>query len=471
MRVRLTALLAALAVAMASGLVLDPSVAGPTLPRHAVARLLTHTSVDYAGYESVRAPCRTCLTKPSYTASNWASPSPYQLGEDSQGLLVVASLVKPDVVRVTRIDPTTGTTVSSGRIAFTLARFTLVTAYLAPSGDLYALLARNGANKSQSASFVVGRVEKFGPDLTLAGIARITSEAADSHGVFRFAPLGAPSMLVRDGTLVLHTSRTIYADSNGIHHEANFTIGIDTTSMSVLPSSAGYPWVSHSFNELVDVAQGSLLLVDHGDAYPRAVSLSVEPDYFPSATVGTSRDSEALTIKGSLGDNFTGVTTNSLQTGAGRALIAGISVPDTHAIDGVTGVSSGYSPNVYVTSTDISSGDTRFHWITDFNPIASPRRWVGQPAIVQLRPRQFAILFSIVRPKSRVMKYVLVDARGRQLAHRLWKSSDFAALSAPELIGHRIFWVGFHAKRTATTGSHLLYALDVSDPFHPAFVR
>ncbi len=177
--------------------------------------------------------------------------------------------------------------------------------------------------------------------------------------------------------------------------------------------------------------------------------------------MGASREFEPLKIWGADGDNFTGATVNSVQTGAGRVLLAGISVAaGTPTARSHRGISSHYSPNVYVTSSDLKTGGNRFHWLTRFNPTSAPRTWVGQPAIVKLSSRRFAVLYSVATPTSRVMRYSLVNARGRVLAHERWKGFGFDALSSPELIGSRLFWVGFHARRGATRGKHLLYAMD-----------
>lgn len=71
----------------------------------------------------------------------------------------------------------------------------------------------------------------------------------------------------------------MYTSIDGLNHQANLTLCVDQESMTVLDSyyevmnrSVGY--VSHSFNQFVLVGQdGTIVTLDHGDAYPRAAVL------------------------------------------------------------------------------------------------------------------------------------------------------------------------------------------------------
>ena len=78
--------------------------------------------------------------------------------------------------------------------------------------------------------------------------------------------------------LLIRTSHQMYADPDGQNHQANATIELDMETMTVtdsymdvMNSSVGY--VSHSFNQFIKVEDNHIVAVDHGDAYPRSITL------------------------------------------------------------------------------------------------------------------------------------------------------------------------------------------------------
>ena len=62
-------------------------------------------------------------------------------------------------------------------------------------------------------------------------------------------------------------------------HQANVTFSVDTSSMNIVDKFTGVwntsnGYVSHSFNQFIQVDNGTLLGVDHGEGYPTALVLS-----------------------------------------------------------------------------------------------------------------------------------------------------------------------------------------------------
>ena len=64
-------------------------------------------------------------------------------------------------------------------------------------------------------------------------------------------------------------------------HQANVTFSVDTSNMSVIEGITGVVdgvgYVSHSFNQFIQVDNGTLVGSRRGDAYPRALAVFKYP--------------------------------------------------------------------------------------------------------------------------------------------------------------------------------------------------
>lgn len=133
-----------------------------------------------------------------------------------------------------------------------------------------------------------------------------------TDGMDVYVPVTACSLRCTEnhGYLYIRTGRTMYQGSDGVHHQSNWTVSIDESSMKVVESSTpGY--VSHSFNQfLLTNQEGGLVSLDHGDAYPRALRLRKYTA--AGAAKGQLReDGEPFDFQqfpGGIGDNYTGAS-------------------------------------------------------------------------------------------------------------------------------------------------------------------
>ncbi len=85
---------------------------------------------------------------------------------------------------------------------------------------------------------------------------------------------GSARMVINGNYLFVRTCHKMY---NG--HQANVTFSVDTSSMNIVDKFTGVwntsnGYVSHSFNQFIQVDNGTLLGVDHGEGYPTALVLS-----------------------------------------------------------------------------------------------------------------------------------------------------------------------------------------------------
>ncbi len=230
MRVRATASLA-VSVALLLGVALTavPSSAGSRLPRHAVALLKARTDSGPCGVP-VGSPLllhvpvqpvvhRGRLGRAGSVPARDRPQRPAGGGEPGEAGRHQGQALRPAELRPGLLGEDCRCPPSDSRSRRCTSARTATCTPCSPA------TRRTSASAPDSSS---DKVQKFGPDLSNLGTAKITSEAADSHGVWRLARWGQSSMLLRGSLLILHTSRTIYAGSDGVHHEVDLTVAIDT---------------------------------------------------------------------------------------------------------------------------------------------------------------------------------------------------------------------------------------------------
>lgn len=114
--------------------------------------------------------------------------------------------------------------------------------------------------------------------------------------------------------LIMHTARQRYTSSDGLRHQSQLTIAVDTKQMKVVNDLGIFQrnHVSHSFNQFVFYENSeNLVLFDHGDAYPRSIHMTIMDKYARKV----KKTVTVLPIPGPTGANQTGLGIgNILQT-------------------------------------------------------------------------------------------------------------------------------------------------------------
>lgn len=176
------------------------------------------------------------------------------------------------------------------------------------AGKEYNFMITGQKNPQESDSVEVIRVVKYDKDWNRL-------EQAGLFGGNTYIPFDAGSLRCTedDGLLYIHTCHEMYKTSDGLHHQANLTMIVDENAMEVSNafygiSSAGssFGYTSHSFNQFILTdAEGNIVTLDHGDAYPRAISLM----RFDGEGKKNGSNGKMVMIRkfpGEIGDNHTG---------------------------------------------------------------------------------------------------------------------------------------------------------------------
>lgn len=238
------------------------------------------------------------------------------------------------------------------------------------AGEDYNFFVFGQENPSESDNAEVIRVVKYSKDWQRLGQASL-------RGANTTIPFEAGSLRMDEygGYLYIRTCHEMYTSDDGLNHQANLTMAVDQSSMEVTDSyydvmNASYGYVSHSFNQflLVD-EEGRIVALDHGDAYPRAMTFM---RYYADAATGQFTDSfyqgrlcsvgEQRTFAGAVGDNVTGASVGGLAETSECYMMA-------YNYDGAGG--SG-PRDVYLQAMDIATGKGKDYQITQSGGSTTP---------------------------------------------------------------------------------------------------
>lgn len=225
---------------------------------------------------------------------------------------------------------------------------------------------------------------------------------------------GSLRMIENNGMLYVYTCHTMYTSSDGNHHQSNMTYVIDEKTMTASQYFYGimnisYGYVSHSFNQFIRTDGKYLYRVDHGDAYPRSISLT-RCDVDGSITKNIYTD--VLTIPGITGANETGVSIGGLELSYDNCLIVGNIVDES--------VFGSYRPyghrNIFLAVTDKNLTATNIKMLTNYT--AEDKITARTPQLVKLNDDQFLIMWEEYNSNNGKVrtKMVTVDVNGNMIS-------------------------------------------------------
>ena len=203
--------------------------------------------------------------------------------------------------------------------------------------------------------------------------------------------------------------------SGNDNHQANMTIVVTESNMEladkqveVVFNTGGY--VSHSFNQFIQTDGTYVYRVDHGDAYPRAVSVtrcSVEGSITNNAFL------EVLSIPGLHGANETGVSVGGFEIGADNLLIAGnsVDVSDKNTYNALG------QRNIFVSVVDRAPQSRNTVWFTNYTTgsTITPRT----PQLVKVNDNRFLLMWEEYNSADKTVRVrmCLIDDTGTRLSN------------------------------------------------------
>lgn len=403
---------------------------------------------------------------------NWSTARQALLFTTADGDLGIASVdAERRQVTITRHDPTTLKR-RAGSVTLSYRPWTVFGGIFATdAGELYLLAGRNNPDERDDVN-VIG-VRRYRADFTYAGQAVIKGGATQYwKGITVPFDASAPDALLVGDRLVVHSGRELYAFDDGVNHQMNFSFEVDTTTMTARTFDeiagskyGGHSYVGHSFRQLLALDGDSLVMADHGDAYPRAIAVGVMRGYPTSRSV---EQYEVFPINGGTGDNKTGTSLTDMESAGDGVVIVGNSIrhPDT-------GV---FRPddmrNAFAIMFDADTGVHSTTWLSNY--AATKCTTAGEPSLIPLGDDRLVVIFARKRAgdgKLLGIEYRLLDGDGNELARRILRGVSLEPQAAPRLVGDRILWPhtvpGRYAWPKYIKPKSYLLGIDVADPLNP----
>ena len=232
-------------------------------------------------------------------------------------------------------------------------------------------------------------------------------------------------------------------------HQANVTFSVDTSNMSLTDAFTGvmntkYGYVSHSFNQFIQVDNGTLVGSDHGDAYPRKLVVLKYPtdiskgEFVPSYG-NKCAEYTMFDIPGRGSGNYTGVSQGGFEYSDSSYLIAGNS--DTNGEDSAR--------NVFISSIPKDGGAATVRYFSDY---AGTEDSAATPQLVKTGSNSFVLLWS----SRGYVYYTAVNGSGQQVGST-HKMAGNLSDCAPTIADGKLIWYGWRNENT------VFYDISLSD--------
>ena len=279
------------------------------------------------------------------------------------------------------------------------------------SGKDYNYLVFGQNNTAESDSKEVVRVVKYTKSWSKVNSCSIS-------GVNTTKPFSAGSLRMEEagGKLYVYTCHEMYADSDGINHQANMLFTIDEFSMSLTDSmydvsnlTDGY--VSHSFNQFIKADESGKYIyrVDHSESSNYTMNgsyLSVNGITLTKykADGKSTAVSVSIPVKFDMNkSNYTGASIGGFELGSGNCLIA-------YAKD----VSSSCKTrNVYISVTDELFNGTQNIALTNYG--TSSKVTCRTPQLIKINDNLFLVMWEEYNSSTgkTATKTMTVDSNGK----------------------------------------------------------
>lgn len=298
--------------------------------------------------------------------------------------------------------------------------------FFADNDNFYILSGQKNPNeKADVEAFRITKYDKNFKKINSVGLFDCNTVIPFDAGSARFAKSGK--------YLIIRTAHQMYKSGDGKNHQANVTIQLDCEKMSIEVSktdvsNTGLGYVSHSFNQFVEIENDKLLAVDHGDAYPRSVTLFL---YHSPLSTGDFLSQgcemrEFITFPGDIGDNYTGASVGGFEYSDSSYIVAYNSV--THN----SNFKNNTSRDIYVGVIDKSNKSLKTNRIT----IANENESFSTPHLVKINNNEFLLLWS----KDKSINYVKLDSKGNLKSNIITKENINLSDCKPIVFGSKVIW-------------------------------
>lgn len=264
----------------------------------------------------------------------------------------------------------------------------------------YYYIVTGQENLNESNSKEVIRVTKYNKNWSKI-------KSCSLYGANTTKPFNAGCLrFAKDGKyLIIRTCHSMYA-LKGVNHQSNLTFEVDTDNMKITDSYYGMysnqnGYVSHSFNQFVQIENHKLVAVDHGDAAPTRSMVIM--NYNGTINDGTFNEkatyTNLMTFPGTyeINGNDTGATIGAFEISSKSYIIA------------CTKDNNMYNPtasNIVIVAQNKSTKKITTNVIAKYS-----KKLASTPHLVSIGPDSYLLMWSL----EGKVHYIKIDANGNKV--------------------------------------------------------
>ena len=278
------------------------------------------------------------------------------------------------------------------------------------SGEKYNFIIFGQNNPDESTETEVLRVVKYSKNWE-----RLTAISAFGWNTAEPFHAGSLRMTECNGKLYVHTCHLFFKDEDGDSHQGNMSFVIDEENDVFISSLCGsfvtlkHGYVSHSFNQFIDTDGEYIYRVDHGDTYPRAITLT---KCDANGSITKNDTIELMHFWGFLFDNNTGASVGGMAVNTSDILIVGNSDGKFNERNEDDIKSS--NRNAFVISVNKSLEKSSINWLTEHTE--DDNIMVGTPQIIKIGSNKNLVMWTETERQNytSVTKAVTVNHKGEK---------------------------------------------------------
>lgn len=309
-------------------------------------------------------------------------------------------------------------------------------AFYASANNYFIVSGQNNPNASDSVE--VYRVTKYDKNWNRLG--------SDSlYGANTTIPFDAGSARVTEcgDYIIIRTCHEMYSG-----HQANVTIQFNKNTAKITDSftkvwNSSYGYISHSFNQFVQVENNKLVALDHGDYYPRSVVLQKYNSNLTSGSFySTTANTDVITFPSYSRYNYTGATLGGFEISDSSYLVAGSIVNDLSQPE--------QGPwNIFVSAVSKSDNSVTMKKFTSFTNTSTS---ASTPHFVKLSANSYMLMWT----QDTTVYYTKVNGYGNKVGGTYTMSGQLSDC-VPVVINNKLVWY------TWDNGTIKFYNINLSD--------
>ena len=264
--------------------------------------------------------------------------------------------------------------------------------------------------------------------------------------------------------MLIRTAHSMYkTEYDGLSHQANMTIQVDTDKMVVTDhfseiSNLGHGYVSHSFNQFIKVIDHKIVAADHGDHSPRGFVLTMYPkdltDGIFHEQYGWVDSVMFMRIPDYNDYNYTGSGAGAFEVSDTSYLFAGHTLfkdtDDISAFDNRT-------MNVFISAVDRDTHTVTTHWLTDYKEGETTAR---APAMVKTGDDRYLVLWG----RGNKVEYTFIDGNGNKVGET-YTMEGYLSDCAPIIDKGSVVWYTWY------NSEETFYRIPINDPGNPEVIE